>query len=155
MKKHLVLITIVGLLVLMTATAVGAKVAREPFTSEGTLVGVIDPGEWTYPDGNMHVRGMVESVRIEASDPRLTGDQTIVANGNWDADGYGPLWTTWRVDVDAFDGYWEGTSTGKIDENGLSARIQGRGYGDLAGLLIEGTYLNGITEGVIKELPRR
>ena len=42
---------------------------------------------------------------------------------------------------------------GRIDENGISLKMQGRGFGEFSGLRIEGTYLNGVTEGFIIESP--
>jgi hypothetical protein len=154
MKKRLALIGVILILILAISTPVSAKVIRTPFTGEGSVVPIIlDPGRVILSGDNIHVRGMVELLRAESDDDRCTGWQTVIANSNLNADGYGQVWATYRMEVDAYDGYWEGTSTGKIDENGLALKMRGRGYGELAGLRIEGTYLNGVTEGFIIESP--
>ena len=80
---------------------------------------------------------------LKATDDRASGWHTVIANVNSDAVGYGPAWGTFSLDVDAYDGYWEGSYTGMIDENGISLKMRGRGFGELSGLRIEGTYLNG------------
>ncbi|MBN2390574.1 MAG: hypothetical protein JXR84_07620 [Anaerolineae bacterium] len=153
MKKRMIVIGVMLLLILAMSTTVSAQVVRIPFTSVGTLVEILDPGKWSYPGNNAHVRDMVELIRTESADERITGWHTLVANGNWDANGYGPIWGTFVLDVDAYDGTWEGSYTGVIDENGLSLRMQAHGYGDLSDFRIEGTYLNGVTNGEIIELP--
>ena len=79
---------------------------------------------------------------------------TVVAHSNLNAQGYGHVWGTYRLDVDAVDGYWEGTWTGEIDEDGIAGQMLGRGYGDLEGLQIRGTMVNMAVEGVIIETPR-
>lgn len=154
MKKRMILIALIVMLILVMSTPVSAKVIRTPFTGVGTLPEILDPGKLILSGDNVHVRGMVEYLHVVSTDNRATGWQTIIANSNLDADGYGRVWATFSLDVDDdCDGYWEGSSTGVIDENGISLKMRGRGYGELAGLRIEGTYQNGVTDGFIVESP--
>ena len=112
------------------------------------------PGEWTFPGGNMHVRNMVQVYSaIGINDDRLTGTNTLVANANWDANGYGPGWGTFHNQVDGYAGYWEGTFAAVMSADGYISRIVGKGYGEFEGLVIRATEVNGLFEGVIIELP--
>ena len=111
-------------------------------------------GEWTFPDGNMHVRNMVQIyAAIGISDDRLTGTNTLVVNANWDENGYGPGWGTFHNDVENYDGYWEGTFAARMTSEGYVSRIVGQGYGEFDGMMILATEVNGYFEGVILELP--
>jgi hypothetical protein len=153
MKKRMILIGIIMVLTLAMSTAVSAKVIRTPFTSVGTLIDTLDQGKMILSGDNVHVRGMVELLRTESDNDLITGWHTVNANVNFDAVGYGRAWGTFSLDVDAYDGHWEGSYTGRIDENGMALKMRGRGYGDLSGLRIEGTYLNGVTDGIIIQSP--
>ncbi len=154
MKKYLVLVGLVVLSMLLMATSANGRVTRDPWSGSETLLDVPDPGVTTFPGHNVHVRGMVEYLRVDTNSPRVTGYNTVVAHSNLNAQGYGHVWGTYRLDVDAVDGYWEGTWTGEIDEDGIAGQMLGRGYGDLEGLQIRGTMVNMAVEGVIIETPR-
>jgi hypothetical protein len=154
MKKYMVLVGLVVLSMLLTATTVSAQAVRVHWSGMETLLEYLDYGVTTYPGNNVHTRGMVELMGVDATDPRVTGLNTVVANTNLDAEGHGPVWGTNRLDVDGIDGYWVGTFEGKIDENGIALTMQGRGCGDLEGLQIRGTMVNMAVEGVIIETPR-
>ena len=111
-------------------------------------------GEWTFPDGNMHVRNMVQIYdAISLNDDRVTGTNTLVVNANWDANGYGPGWGTFHNQSAYYDGYWEGTFAALMTSEGYVSRIVGQGYGDFDGLMIKATEVNGVLEGVILALP--
>ena len=110
-------------------------------------------GEWSYPDGNLHVRNMTAVYRAESTDARLTGWNTLIVNANWDTNGFGPGWGTFHNQVDAYNGYWEGTWSARMTAEGYISRIVGKGYGDLDGLMIQATEVNGVFEGVILALP--
>lgn len=153
MKKRIVVIAIVLVLILVMSTTVSAKVVRTPFTGIGGIPEILDPGKVFFSGDNMHVRGMVEFFHTESTDDRVTGSHTVIANSNLNAEGFGRVRATFRLDVDAYDGYWEGSSTGRIDENGITLKMRGKGFGELSGLRVEGTYLNGVTEGFIIESP--
>ena len=154
MKRRMVVIALVLVMMLTMQATASAKVTRTPFVSVSIPMGIQDPGEWSFPGDNMHFRGRVELFYTESEDDRVTGEHTLIVNGNWDADGHGPVWGTYNLDADAYDGAWKGTFTGSFDEDGISLKIIGRGFGELDGLRIEGTVLNGVTEGLIIDLPK-
>ena len=108
-------------------------------------------GEWTFPGGNQHVRNWVLVYKVVSSDDRIAGTNTLVANANWDANGYGPGWGTFHNEIDKYDGYWEGTWSANMTEAGYVSRIVGKGHGDLDGLMFHATELNGIIDGMILE----
>jgi hypothetical protein len=157
MKMRVVLICMVSLLLVMPG-AVAADVLRTDFTSWVTAVDVLEPGEPSYPDGRGHFRDRVEGLIIDSEDDYLVGYRVAHINGNLDANGLGPVWGTYHMEVDAYDGYWEGSFTGKFTEAGPVIRMQGQGYGELEGMRIEGTFAameGGVlgTEGTLIVLP--
>lgn len=83
---------------------------KTEFTCRETVLGLSDPGEVTFPDGNIHIRGGILLANEWATDPRLIGLNTIVLNANLDADGTGPMWGTFSIKNEA--GGWEGTFAG-------------------------------------------
>jgi len=167
MKKRLfhifiLLFMIVGLGI--PASSVGADAIRIPVTAYE--IPLCPPwgappyhpdcgeGEWTFPDGNQHVRNWVQIYNvIDLNDDRVTGTNTLVANANFDANGYGPGWGTFHNTSSIYNGYWEGTFAAVMDETGYVSKIIGKGYGDFDGLLFKATEVNGVLEGVIIELP--
>jgi hypothetical protein len=134
MKKILfpiILVMLVALILGVTPALAGEKTTVK---CTETFVELLDPGAWTFPDGNAHVRGYVLLMRYEATDPRLTGYNTIVMNANFGKDGSGPLGGTWRLETDE-GGIWEGTWEGRITDQGTEVGIAvGEGYGIYAGL---------------------
>jgi hypothetical protein len=111
-------------------------------------------GEWKFPGGNMHVRNMVQVyAAIGIDDDRLTGTNTLVANANWDANGYGPGWGTFRNESSIYNGYWAGTFSAVMSADGYISYITGTGYGDFAGFKIRAVEVNGYFDGVILQLP--
>lgn len=112
------------------------------------------PGTWTFPGGNQHVRDWVLVYAVNGNDARIIGTNTLVANANWDASGFGPGWGTFHHQPTAYeDGYWEGTWTAAMTADGYVSKIVGRGYGQLDGLMYRATEVNGSFDGVIIELP--
>jgi hypothetical protein len=102
MKQHKALALIVVVLIALSLLPVQAVSAQATFSAcEGDFIplGILDPGAWTYPGGNMHVRGMVGQYQqyMPTSDPRCNGLNTVVTNANWDAYGVGPSWGTFHV----------------------------------------------------------
>jgi len=113
-----------------------------------------EEGQWTFPNGNQHVRNWVQIYNaIGLNDDRVTGINTLVANANFDANGFGPGWGTFHNESSIYNGYWEGTFSAVMDETGYVSKIVGKGYGDFDGLLFKATEVNGYLEGVIIELP--
>lgn len=67
------------------------------------------------PGGSTYYRGYVFTNRVTGSGPNaalITGDGSVDLGLNWDENGTGPLWGTFRVAIDA-GGAWEGTFQGK------------------------------------------
>jgi hypothetical protein len=153
MKKRMIVIGILLLLILAMSTTVSAQVVRISVSATETLLEILDPGENSAPGGNQHFRGMVEYLRVDSDSDFMAGYNTVVANGNLGADGFGQVWGSNTLELAACDGYWEGHWVGQVDENGMTLQMQGRGYGDLSGYLIKGTYVNGVLEAVITQLP--
>ena len=82
----------------------------------------------------VRIRGIVYHSQHSSSDPRLNGWSTFDFNANWDADGNGPTWGKWKIDVDA-GGVWEGVYNGGKP---FGERVEFHGTGGLVdGLLLK------------------
>lgn len=94
----------------------------------------IAPGR-SWMDGSvLQVRGSVFDCTM-AGDEYLTGTETVVVNFNLDlATGMGTLWGTFRSDLAAFDGGFEGAWNGHwLTFPRWSGKAVGRGWGELDG----------------------
>ena len=157
MKQHKALALIVVGLIALSLLPVQAVSAQATFTAcEGGFIplGISDPGIWTYPGENMHVRGMVGQYQqyMPTSDPRCNGLNTVVTNANWDADGVGPSWGTFHVILeegspDGWDGTWTGMS---YPDGSTTIQVVGRGYGSLEGqqVFVDIAFLSMYAPGV-------
>ncbi len=87
------------------------------------------------PGSAVHIRGMKWLYTLETNDSRLTGDETVIVNGNWDGwtplgPGSGPMWGTLRIEVknggNKSGEVWEGTWTGvrSVTEDGAHSSIE-------------------------------
>ncbi len=147
-QKRLILtiVTVLGVL-LVSAAPIAAQASITEFT--GTEVCNIDnpinPGILTFPDGNLHVRGLVFLCRDESSDPRGTGYNTIVMNANVDANGLGPIWGTFHFETDE-GGVWEGTWEAMVKTNSSQHHATGTGQGIYEGMTLWADIENGITQ---------
>jgi len=121
-----------------------------PFCDENYIC---EPGVWTFPGGNIHIRGMVQYYMVTgASDDRMTGINRLTANMNWDSSMTGPGWGTFHNQSSIYDGYWEGTYSAIMYEGGhYISRIQGKGYGAFDGLIITAVETDGHFVGTIVE----
>ncbi|HSF80557.1 MAG TPA: hypothetical protein VLA49_04965 [Anaerolineales bacterium] len=137
MKKKYVRIS--AILVVMAVLLVGiapvtaAEKTEFPCTEE--TIALLDPGTMSFPDGNVHIRGMVILAREEAPDPRDQGYNTVVVNANWGKDGSGPMWGTFRMETDE-GGLWKGTWAGMDTGQGSWYNAVGDGFGLYAGMKI-------------------
>jgi len=138
MKKRILVLMALTAALLLVAGPVAAKATKTPYTADYFFYPPTDPGTWTNPDGNVHVRGLVHINRIEnATDLRVEGWDTIVVNANWDANMVGPMWGTFTVEPDIGGGLWEGTWTGMVHADGtVSVRVVGHGTGGFEGLKV-------------------
>ena len=134
-----------------------AQATRTKFTGIEEAIGPpVDYGDWTYPGGNVHVRGMTTVYQDSADDPRVSGRNTVVTNGNWGPDGAGPMWGTSENHVPDSEGcpgggVWRGTWTGiRNADASWSLRAVGKGVsGCVAGLHYSMTASNAGREGAV------
>jgi hypothetical protein len=93
-----------------------------------------DPMQPCPVGSRQHTRDVVVKSRTESTDPAMSGWMTVVLNSNLDADGVGPVWGTFRTELNG-GGIWEGTWQGlRIAESGVwiaSLHVVGKGYGGL------------------------
>ncbi len=120
--------------VLPSGGAVQAQAAFTEFT--GTEICYpISPGLWTFPDGNIHIRGLVLSCTEASTTPLYGGQNIVVVNANLKAEpgaaflgGVGPIWGTWQMEN------WAGTWEGASDGTGAVYHAQGNGTGPREGM---------------------
>jgi hypothetical protein len=118
-KRQLIFVIVAFIAAFALVTgSVAAKATRTEYIGINTRLPPLDMGTWTYPGGNVHMRGMVIQIYQEATDPRCTGLKTGIANANWDENMTGRVWGTARLVVDGGGGVWEGTFYGVIHADG-------------------------------------
>jgi len=146
-QKWLIVTVLVSLAALLLSVApAGAQAEVTEFTQWESCT-TTNAGTWTFPDGNMHVRGMILLCAETASDPRVAGSNTVVVNANWGADGLGPMWGTWRLVNEG--GVWEGTWEGFSTASGNQLHVAGMGKGGYEGLKLWQEGGNGVYQGRI------
>jgi hypothetical protein len=168
-----IVIALAALLPLATASVGQAQAQAVSTTITGTEAPCdpnnpfIAPGVSTpQPDGTTHVEGMILRLCDATNDPRTTGENIVVLNANWDADGLGPMWGTWylvpKVLTSAFTttpkpgGSWSGAWTGFSLASGAEKAVilaTGRGAGPYAGLKYAFTIQNGAIQGRVTQAP--
>lgn len=132
-KTYLHLSAVVVLMaVLLIAVAVVTAAERTTVPCEETFIGQVDPGTWTFPGGNVHIRGMVNTYEEVSPDPRNVGINTVTVNANWGPDYTGPMWGTFS-NATYEGGLWEGHWNGTMTAEGSSYQAVGNGYGLYAG----------------------
>ena len=109
--------------VLLHPSPAMAKSQQTTFTGTSNFGETINAGEWTYlSGGNIRARGIVEVYHDVNTDPRVTGEETIVSNGNFrsapasEIGMAGHLWGTFHIVNEG--GTWDGTFTSEITEGG-------------------------------------
>jgi hypothetical protein len=121
--KFLSMLVFVLVVVLLTPSPAMAGAQRTTFTGTSNFGETLNAGEWTFlPSGNVLARGIVESYNDVATDARVTGEETIVSNGNFrpapssELGLAGQLWGTFHIENEG--GAWDGTFTSEITEDG-------------------------------------
>ncbi len=150
-QKRLILTIVTTLGVLLAfAAPIAAQASVTEFTGEDfcNSSNPINPGIWTFPDGNVHVRGRVFMCREESSDPRNTGNNELVMNANWDSNMLGPMHGTFRMVTDE-GGVWVGTWEGLMTRSGYQYHATGTGQGRYEGMKIWVDTVNGVFQGRI------
>jgi hypothetical protein len=137
MKKifYLFVVLIITLPVILWGASPAAAAQKTEFSCTETFIETIDPGVWTFPDGNLHIRGMVQLLDESAPDPRDIGENTVLVNANWNANGIGPMWGTFTFETNE-GGLWQGTWAGLMTELGPKYTAAGDGYGMYSGMKI-------------------
>jgi hypothetical protein len=143
MKTNRLFIGLIIALVLCLMIApltVSAKTAVKHCYGTETMIRMIDPGAWTFPDRNIHVRGMTSEYIEQISCPENSGTNTVVMNANWDENYVGPIWGTSEL-VTPYEGggVWKVAWSGKINPDGtFSYKGVGKGVsGSVSGLHIK------------------
>jgi hypothetical protein len=141
-----------GLITLLLAT--GALRADTPYTGTGQILGTPVPGlVITNGADQVLVRGQVQTLRVDSSDPRLTTRRTLWGDGYYRADGTAWVYGTAYLEVGSWaetnftpsGGFWEVNWQGVM---GLDASLQltladyGSG-GAIDGLRLEETLTRG------------
>ena len=146
-RRKLSLLAAIAVLVILTllTTPVSARseVTKSPCTE--TYLETLDPGTMTFPDGNIHLRGMVNTYREESPDLRNVGFNTVTVNANWHADWTGPMWGTFRQVTDE-GGIWEGTWSGMVTDSGSGYHAIGQGKGIYKGMTAKISNENGVCQ---------
>lgn len=135
--------------------------AGAPYTSTGWVSGVpVLPITSTNGNDQILLRANVHTVRVISSDPRLTGQRTVFANGAYQADGSALIYGTAYQEVGTFDaanlftptgGLWEISFRGVMQTNySLQLNFEGAGIGgSVDGLRIEETMTRAAASGPI------
>lgn len=121
-SRKLLLTVVLGLMIviLLGPRAVTAQATRSEYTGTETPTGVTNGGDWRYlPNGGVHFRGQVTTAVDVASDPRASGNTTLVSNGNLGPSLTGPIWGNIVLAVPDSEGcegggVWQGTWAGKM-----------------------------------------
>jgi hypothetical protein len=135
---------------LLLSTTALARAAT--FTATGWVNAVLSPGlVYTNSLGQVLVRGVVHTERMQSSDPRVTGQVLVIAEGCYNSDGaantQGSAYLqvgTWDLDGTNFTpthGMWELKWNGVIQTNyDTQLTIEGYGVGGVIdGLRLEQT----------------
>ncbi len=150
---------------MLLLAALPLAAADTPFTSTGWVIGGPVPGIWcTNALGQVLFRGNAHVVRVQSSDPRLTGQRLIFVDGAAQADGSAIIYGTAYQEVGAWDladpqnpkftptgGLWETTHRGVMQaDNSLHLSIVGYGSGGtIDGLRVEETLTRAAAAGPI------
>lgn len=118
------------------ALVISPVVARAAGSGEAQgqeqLVRVLMPGNVAVRDGHTLIQGAMEERRIDSSDARLAGWETLVYDTVTDATGAGYMRGAFRLVTAA--GIWEGTFSGVSGSEHMCGSATGRGTQGYAGL---------------------
>ncbi len=121
--KYASMLVLALVAVLLSAFPAMAKAQRAAFTGTSNFGGTLNAGEWTHlPSGNVRARGIVEVYHDVNTDSRVTGEETIISNGNFrpapssELGLAGYLWGTFQIVNEG--GTWDGTFTSEITADG-------------------------------------
>jgi hypothetical protein len=130
---------LVAVLAFPSPAMAGAQ--RTTFTGTASFGESINPGEWTFlPDGSGHARGIVEVYHDVNTDPRVSGDETVVYNFNFRPAPLSPIGLAGRIEGTSHivndGGRWDGTWTAEMTDQGeYFARGVAQGSGGYEGMI--------------------
>ena len=142
-KKHLLVLVSLLLLTLVFSTSLVSANAPKSYFTGDEAIGPPTGGTMKVVDGKLHLRGVVQPGVDTTSDPRTTGDVTIVVNAVWTLPELtGPMWGTFRLENG--DGAWYGRWQGKRTLEGgdiiSTIQVTGHGSGEYEGLIGKWNY---------------
>ena len=111
-----------------------------PLEATETVCAILDPGkEWVTRQGVLHIRGQVRKNRVESSEPRVDGWNTLIVNVNLDLRTMkGTLAGTFMIVPNTIDGAFEGTFQAQITDGLASGKAVAHGTGALEGQKLSG-----------------
>jgi hypothetical protein len=136
-KYYFALLPLLLLILLVSTNAMAADFPKSYFTGVEEL-GPPAGGTSKAVDGRVLFKGMVQPGYDTTTDPRTSGEVTIVANAVWIPPALiGPMWGTFKVENEngAWEGHWQGQRT--LVDGDVISKIQGtaHGSGDYEGLV--------------------
>lgn len=172
MSRRLLVVTSVAAVSLSAAVYTGAADRFQMATGKELNTSVVAPGTVTCLGGEpaappmlctpgtkqTHLRGqVVTAIYVDLAGEAaalIDGTNTILANCNLDESLQGPCWGTFRWEISAQGGQWEGAWSGQFDLANMVATYTAVGHGSggaLEGLQIkvDGTYPGGSPYGNI------
>lgn len=118
----ILVLIIVALLVLVAPMTVSAGSISKSCTGTEVLEAVLNEGAWTFPGGNIHVRGRVSQYSEQSNCPEISGVLESTMNANWDQSFAGPMWGTAYNETSFGDGgTWDCHWSGKSNPDGSYA----------------------------------
>jgi hypothetical protein len=137
LKALFAILVLVIALAALASPAV-AKTTKTAFTGRETILGPIDPGVTKCNGGMCLTTGAVWKGIEDTTDPRASGDMTIVVNSTYPFhNAVSPMWGTFRI-VNGI-GEWNGTWNGSHRLVGVNDIVDIRGVahgsGGLTGLI--------------------
>ena len=111
MVRKLMAVAALGLALLWSAAPAAAQATRINFTGTGQIAGLIDLGSMSFPDGQVHIRGLVQSAVYNLG-PLGNALAIIEINANFSPpDMTGHAWGTFvlfAADGSVSEGTWTG-----------------------------------------------
>ncbi len=133
------------LLLISTIVTIGAapgiqRVVKSQFTGTEYMGAVINPGTMTQEDGRLKIRGLIQLAQEDTTDDRVSGENTIEINANFDAATFsGTMWGKAHLKNSA--GAWSVVWVGKRTTQGHSyIQAWGKGEGAYEGLVASWKY---------------
>jgi len=141
-----IIIALASGLLLLIGTA-EARATKTEYTGTQTC-GATSPGEVTYPDGNIHIKGSTSTCNSVTTLPDGSSVAYTVGNANLDSTGSGPVWGTIRIETTGgavLEGSYRGMITGGTS---WIVNLVAQGLGDLNAKLFNTSECQTVSPGV-------